>query len=160
METSMEFKEWLNQEPETKIYESPNSIEVSYSDPNVKGYIHAEKDPENNEIYRVNRVDVTPKGQGYGKKLYEIALSLATKRGVMLAPAKKYTSDSALNIWRSLYKSNVVEKIPFPAKDWGIGPRNERMLNKYTNLRLSDSSTHPPKEDIDFWSMNSGYHQK
>jgi hypothetical protein len=153
----MNFKEWLGQEIKTKINETDNLIEVSYVDQNIKGYIHAEKDNENPKIYRVNRVSVTPTGQGYGKKLYLIALNIATKKGAMLAPAKLATSDSALNIWKSLYKSSYIKKIPLSAKDWGTGPRHERVTKKYPNLRYRDISTYPPKEDLDFWILNSGY---
>lgn len=151
----MSFREWM--EPQTKVREDSDSIEVSYSDPVVKGYIHAEKDPDNPNLYRVNRVTVSPQGKGYGKRLYQMAMELATKRGAMLAPAKKQTSDSASNVWRSLYRSPGVDKTALPAGDWGIGSRHERMLKGYPQLRFADPKTHPPREDADWWSLNSGY---
>lgn len=146
--------------PKTKTYESPASVEVSYDDPNVRGYIHAERDPENPQIYRVNRVTVSPEGMGHGKRLYELALALVTKRGGMLAPAKVQTSDKATNVWRSLYGSQGVEKIPLSPKDWGMGSRHNRMMGKYPDLKYSDPSTHPPKGDAEWWMMNSGYRAK
>jgi len=149
------FREWM--QPQTKVREDSESIEVSYSDPVVKGYIHAEKDPDNPKIYRVNRVTVSPQGKGHGKRLYKIAMELATKRGAMLAPAKKQTSDSAANVWRSFYRSPDVEKAALSTGDWGVGPRHERMLKGYPALRFSDSKTHPPREDADWWALNSGY---
>ena len=156
---TMKFKEWLTEstEPNTKTHESQESVEVSYNDPNVRGYLHAERDPENPQIYRVNRVTVTPEGMGYGKKLYMLALELVSKRGGILAPAKVQTSDKALNVWRSLYKSPNIEKTPLAAKDWGIGARHERMMKAYPNLRFSNPATYPPKQDAEWWAMNSGY---
>ena len=149
------FREWM--EPKTKVYEDEKAIEVSYSDPSVRGYIHAERDPDNPSVYRVNRVTVNPQGKGYGKKLYQIALDLVTKRGGVLAPAKKQTSDSAMNVWRSLYGNSNVDKTAFATKDWGFGSRHEQMLRKYPGLRFADPKTHPPKEDADWWALNSGY---
>lgn len=154
----MNFKEWMtNQEIKTRITDTENLIEVSYVDENVKGYIHAERDNENPKIYRVNRVSVRPAGQGYGKKLYLLALNIASKKGAMLAPAKLATSDSALNVWKSLYKSNNIKKTPLSPKDWGIGPRHEKVIKKYPGLKFRNISTYPPKEDLDFWILNSGY---
>jgi hypothetical protein len=159
----MGFREWLlseSAEPKTKTYESPSVVEVSYDDPNVMGYIHAEIDPDNPQIYRVNRVKVSPEGMGHGKRLYQIALELATKRGAMLAPAKVQTSDKAIRVWNSLYRSSDTEKTPLSSKDWGMGGRHNRMMGKYPGLRYSDPSTHPPKDDSEWWSVNSGYRAK
>lgn len=147
-------------QPKTNIRQDANSVEVSYSDPEVKGYIHAERDPDNPKIYRVNRVDVTPKGKGYGKRLYKIAMDIVTDRGGVLAPAKKYTSDSAMNVWRSLYRSGDVDKSSLSSGDWGVGPRHDKMMKAYPGLRFSDVKTHPPSGDSEFWTANSGYRSR
>lgn len=144
-------------DPTIRSNETNDAIEVSYGDPRAKGYLHAQKDAENPNIYRVIRVTVTPQGMGYGKKLYIAAMRLATRKGAMLAPAKNSTSDSAVNVWKSLHKDPNIEKTPLHPRDWPESPRNQRMLARYTGLRLSDPKTHPPRNDSEFWSFNSGY---
>lgn len=151
------FIEWLTDAPEIKIFDTSNSIEVSYLEPEVRGYLHAKRDDKNPNIFRVIRVTVEPQGKGYGKKLYLAALKAAAKKGVLLAPAKNSTSDSAFNIWKSFYMSSNVEKIPLSASDWPDSPRNQNMMKKYPSLRYSDPFTYPPKSDVEFWAFNSGY---
>lgn len=137
-----------------------NMIEVSYQGPDVKGYLHAQQDNNNPKLYRVIRVTVTPQGQGYGKKLYIAAMKLATKKGNMLAPASNSTSNSAINVWNSLYKDNNIQKIPLSPNDWPESPRNQRMMQKYPNLRFKDPNTYPPKNDSEFWAFNSAYQSR
>lgn len=144
-------------EPNTTSRETGDAIEVTYEDPEAKGYIHAQKDGENPGIYRVVRVTATPQGKGYGKILYRKAMEMAAKRGAVLAPAKNSTSDSAINVWKSLYNDPTVKKSPLQPKDWPDSPRNHRMMAKYPDLRFRDPQTYPPKTDAEFWSFNSGY---
>lgn len=153
------FKNWLAEstEPFIKSYTTNDTIELSYSDPIVKGYLHAQKDIKNPQIYRVIRVTVNPTGQGYGKKLYIAAIKTVSQKGATLAPAANSTSDSAFNIWKSLYSSNDFQKIPLEAKDWPDSPRNHKMMKKYPNLRFNDVKSYPPKEDVEFWAFNSSY---
>jgi len=147
----------LTNEPQIKSNETSNGIEVSYSAPNVKGYLHAQQDNKNPKIYRVIRVTVEPKGQGYGKKLYIAAIQNVTKKGAMLTPAPNSTSDSAINVWKSLYADNDFKKISLSPSDWPESPRNQNMMRKYPNLRFKDPSTYPPQTDSEFWAFNSGY---
>lgn len=177
------FKEWLNEnelylnldepiqptqiqkptiqqfqnEPVIQSKDLGNTIEVRYPGPNVKGYLHAEQDSKNPKLYRVVRVTVDPKGQGYGKKLYIAAIKLVTQKGVMLTPANNSTSESATHIWNSLYKDPKYQKILLSPNDWPESPMNNRLMKKYPNLRFKDPNTYPPKDDIEFWSINSGY---
>jgi len=152
----MEFRDWLFSE-EIKSQESSNGFELTYSNSGVQGSIYAEKDEENPNIYRVKRVWVKPEGMGHGKKLYLAALEAVGKKGGVLAPAKNSTSDSASNVWRSLYRNQDVIKTPLNANDWPETPRNKNLLSKYNKLRFSDPQTYPPKEDSEFWTFNSGY---
>lgn len=156
----MNFKSWLLDEAAIKSNESSNSIELSYMDTVVKGYLHAQQDEQNPKLFRVIRVTVSPQGQGYGKGLYLEAIRLATKRGAMLAPAKNSTSDSAINVWRSLGADSSIEKIPLSPSDWSDSPRNQIMMKKYPELRFRDPSTYPPKSDTEFWAFNSGYRMR
>lgn len=156
------FKEWLNEiqpqnEPTIQSKDNGNMIEVSYNEPNVQGYLHAEQDTKNPKLYRVKRVTVTPQGQGYGKKLYIAAMKLATQKGAMLTSANNSTSDSAINVWKSLYKDPNIQKIPLSSNDWPESPRNQKMMQKYPSLRYKDPSTYPPQNDKEFWAFNSGY---
>lgn len=144
-------------DPPIQSRESGNAIEVSYPGPNVKGYLHAQQDNKNPKIYRVIRVTVTPQGQGYGKKLYIAAMQLVSQKGNMLAPASNSTSDSAINVWKSLYKDANIRKIPLNPNDWPESPRNQQMMKKYPNLRFKDPNTYPPQNDNEFWAFNSGY---
>lgn len=144
-------------EPAIQSKITGNTIEVSYPGPNVKGYLHAQQDNKNPNLYRVIRVTVAPQGQGYGKKLYMAAMQLTSKNGAMLAPASNSTSDSAINVWKSLYKDPNIQKTPLSPNDWPESPRNQQMMSKYPNLRFKDPNTYPPKNDIDFWAFNSGY---
>jgi hypothetical protein len=154
----MEFKEWLlYEESDMNFLKHPDGFEFTYRTPGVQGSIYAKRDSDNPDIYRVNRVWVKPEGEGYGKKLYMAALGEVTKNGGLLAPAKNSTSDSASNVWRSLYASGEVLKTPLNYKDWPITGRNNRMMSKYPNLRFSDPNTHPPRKDSEFWTFNSGY---
>lgn len=138
---------------------SNGMIEINYQSPNVKGYLHAQKDENNPNIYRVIRVTVNPQGKGYGKNLYLSAIELATKNGLMLSPAKNSTSDSAMNVWRSLYLNNNIKKTNLTPSDWPDSPRNHNMMKKYPNLRYKDPETYPPKNDIEFWTFNSAYNK-
>lgn len=144
-------------EPTIQSKDLGNTIEIKYTGPDVKGYLHAQQDNKNPKLYRVIRVTVTPQGQGYGKKLYIAAMQLLSKKGNMLAPASNSTSDSAINVWNSLYKDNNIQKIPLSPNDWPESPRNQRMTGKYPNLRFKDPNTYPPKNDTEFWALNSGY---
>lgn len=154
----MKFKEWLFKEDSgINSHESADGFELTYNVPGVQGSLYAKKDSENPSLYRVTRVWVKPEGKGHGKKLYLAALEAATKKGVMLAPAKNSTSDSAANVWRSLYGDSKISKTPLNPKDWPQTGRNNAMLSKYPNLRFSNPSTHPPKTDAEFWTFSSGY---
>lgn len=144
-------------EQEIGAHETSDGFELSLRGPEAKGSIYAKKDAENPKIYRVTRVWAEPQGKGHGKKLYMAALEFATKRGGMLAPAKNSTSDSAANVWRSLYLSGGVEKIPLRANDWTQSGRNKEMEGRYPGIRYSDPNTYPPKNDAEFWTFNSGY---
>jgi len=151
----MDFREWLDGGMGRR--EDARGFELYYVGGQAKGSLYAEKDPGNPSLYRVTRVWAKPEGMGHGKRLYMAALSMAAERGGMLAPAKNSTSDSASNVWRSLYKSAGVERVPLSARDWPETPRNSRMMMKYPGLRLSDPKTYPPAEDAEFWTFNSGY---
>ena len=150
-------QQYQNNEPNILSKDTGSMIEVSYAGPNIKGYLHAEQDGKNPKLYRVIRVTVTPQGQGYGKKLYIAAIQIASKKGAMLAPASNSTSDSAINVWKSLYKDPNVKKIPLNPNDWPESPRNQNMMKKYPNLRFRDPNTYPPQNDTEFWCFNSGY---
>jgi GNAT superfamily N-acetyltransferase len=147
----------IQNEPPIQSKDTGNMIEVGYPGPNVKGYLHAQQDSKNPKLYRVIRVTVAPQGQGYGKKLYIAAMQIATKKGAMLTSASNSTSDSATHVWNSLYKDPKYKKIPLSPNDWPETPRNNKMMSKYPNLRFKDPNTYPPKNDIEFWSVNSGY---
>lgn len=147
-------------EPPITTRISDKSIELSYNDPKVKGYLHAEVDPDNEKLFRVERVSVEPKGQGFGKKLYQKAMEVASQRNISLAPSKRSTSDSAFNVWQSMFGSENIETMPLDTKDWSTSTRSEKMQSKYPDLRYRNKSTHPPKEDTEFWSLNSAYRQK
>ena len=147
-------------EPAIQSKDNGNTIEVRYPGPNVQGYLHAEQDTKNPKLYRVKRVTVTPQGQGYGKKLYLAAMKLATQKGNMLTSASNSTSDSATNVWNSLYKDPNIQKIPLNPNDWPESPVNNRLMKKYPNLRFKDPNTYPPKNDTEFWAINSGYQAK
>lgn len=151
----MEFREWLDGGIGSR--EDASGFELYYTGGEAKGSLYAERDRSNPDLYRVTRVWAKPEGMGHGKKLYMAALGMASKRGGMLAPARNSTSDSASNVWRSLYKSAGVERVPLGSKDWPETPRNNLMLKKYPDLRLSDPKTHPPASDTEFWTFNSGY---
>lgn len=151
----MHFREWLDGGMGRR--EDARGFELYYAGGGAKGSLYAERDPGNPSLYRVTRVWAKPEGMGHGKRLYMAALSMAAERGGMLAPAKNSTSDSASNVWRSLYKSAGVERVPLSARDWPETPRNSRMMMKYPGLRLSDPKTYPPAEDAEFWTFNSGY---
>jgi len=151
------FKEWMNNQSDIKTRQMGNEFELTYQGSDATGSLYAEKDSENPGIYRVTRVWAKPQGKGHGKKLYMAALELVTKSNGVLAPAKNSTSDSAANIWRSLYGTSGVEKVPLKPNDWPATPRNNLMMNKYPNLRFNDPSTYPPKTDSEFWTFNSGY---
>lgn len=151
----MEFREWLDGGIGSR--EDASGFELYYTGGEAKGSLYAERDRSNSDLYRVTRVWAKPEGMGHGKKLYMAALGMASKRGGMLAPARNSTSDSASNVWRSLYRSAGVERVPLGSKDWPETPRNNSMLKKYAGLRLSDPKTHPPASDAEFWTFNSGY---
>lgn len=151
----MDFREWLDGEIGQR--ESAGGFELYYMGGQAKGSLHAERDPGNPSLYRVTRVWAKPEGMGHGKRLYMAALGMAAKKGGMLAPARNSTSDSASNVWRSLYKSVGVERVPLSAKDWPETPRNSQMMKKYPGLRFSDPNTYPPASDSEFWTFNSGY---
>lgn len=151
----VDFKEWMEQE--IGMHETSDGVELSYRGSEAKGSIYAKKDSENPNIYRVTRVWAEPQGKGYGKKLYMAALEFVTKKGGMLAPAKNSTSDSAANVWRSLYLSREVEKVPLRANDWTQSVRSKEMEKKYSGVRYSDPATYPPNNDVEFWTFNSGY---
>lgn len=140
-----------------KKHESSDGVELTYQGPGATGSIYAKRDPENTALYRVTRVWAKPEGQGHGKKLYMAAMEFVTAKGGMLAPAKNSTSDSASNVWRSLYASPETQKTPLHARDWPDTPRNKSMVAKYPGLRLADPGTYPPKTDAEFWAFNSGY---
>lgn len=151
----MDFREWL--EGEIGSRESSSGFEIYYTGGEAKGSLYAERDKSNPDLYRVTRVWAKPEGVGHGKKLYLSALEMASKRGGMLAPARNSTSDSASNVWRSLYRSPGVERVPLSARDWPETPRNSQMMKKYPDLRFSDKNTYPPSSDSEFWTFNSGY---
>lgn len=151
----MEFREWLDGEIGSR--ESAGGFELYYTGGQAKGSLHAERDPDNPGLYRVTRVWAKPEGMGHGKRLYMAALDAASKRGGMLAPARNSTSDSASNVWRSLYRTPGVGRVPLQAKDWPQTPRNSDRMKKYPGLRFSDPGTYPPESDAEFWTFNSGY---
>jgi hypothetical protein len=151
----MDFREWLDGVIGSR--EDASGFELYYTGGEAKGSLHAERDRSNPDLYRVTRVWAKPEGMGHGKKLYMSALGMASKRGGMLAPARNSTSDSASNVWRSLYGSAGVERVPLSARDWPETPRNSRMMGGYPGLRFSDPSTYPPGTDTEFWTFNSGY---
>lgn len=153
---SIKYQQFQN-EPVIQSKDLGNIIEVKYTGPNAKGYLHAEQDSKNPKLYRVVRVTVDPIGQGYGKKLYIAAIKLATQKGAMLTSASNSTSESATHIWKSLYKDPKYQKTSLNPNDWPESPMNNRLMKKYSNLRFKDPNTYPPKNDIEFWSVNSGY---
>ena len=144
-------------EPSIQSKDLGNTIEVRYLGTDVRGYLHAEKDNKNPKLYRVVRVAADPPRQGYGKKLYLAAIKLATQKGAMLTSANNSTSQSATHVWNSLYQNTNIQKVPLNPSDWPESPINNRLLKNYPNLRYRDPNTYPPKNDIQFWAINSGY---
>jgi len=153
----LNFKEWINNQSDIKTSQTANGFELTYQGSDATGSLHAEKDNENPSIYRVIRVWAKPQGKGYGKKLYMAALDFVTKSNGVLSPAKNSTSDSAANLWRSLYGDAGVEKFPLKPNDWAATPRNNMIIKNYPNLRYNDPNTYPPKTDSEFWTFNSSY---
>lgn len=151
----MEFREWLDGGIGSR--EDASGFELYYTGGEAKGSLYAERDRSNPDLYRVTRVWAKPEGMGHGKRLYMSALEMASKRGGMLAPARNSTSDSASNVWRSLYRTPGVERVPLAAKDWPETPMNSQRMKKYPGLRFSDPNTYPPSSDTEFWTFNSGY---
>lgn len=150
------FRTFLESEIKT-VQEDPDGIELAYHGEDVKGSIYAKRDDKNPNLYRVTRVWAKPEGMGHGKRLYMAAMEAVTRRGGMLAPAKNSTSDSAANVWKSLYASPQVEKTQLRPDDWTESGRMRQIVARYPNMRYLDPNTYPPRTDAEFWTFNSGY---
>jgi hypothetical protein len=126
-------------------------VEVSYKDLNVKGYIHAERDPENPQICRVNRVTVKPEGMGIWQEAVRARPRTGSPKGrtKALPCAQIQTSDKALTVWPPLYRRRreCQKKYSLAVERLGLGAVNERMTNAYRNLKAGSNPENTPAEN-------------
>lgn len=131
-----------------KVTDSNERITVTF-DGEVKGMLDCQRIP-NSTVMIVESSSAT---KGYGPVMYDIAMELATRRGLSLTSDRKRVSDDAFALWKFYHDNRPdVEKVQLEPQDWYMGERADKLLSEMTE----DPATWPDKSDP-IWVLWTGY---
>ncbi len=134
-----------------KVTDSDQRITIAF-DGEVKGMIDCQRIP-NSQVMVVESSSATG---GIGPVMYDIAMELATTRGLWLTSDRKRVSDDAFALWEFYAKNRPdVERTELKPHEWYEGARAEKAFSEMTE----DPATWPDKSDP-IWVLWSGYRKK
>ena len=129
------------------VVEDGNMINAGYIKNNTRaGYATAYK--MRDYLYYVGLSSAT---SGYGPRLYDVLMEMATEKGAMLTSDRSMVSGDAKRVWGYYFKNRSdVKKTPLKPSDW---TRNEALIDPKL---YGKEETWPPADDP-AWTLQTGY---
>jgi TP901 family phage tail tape measure protein len=88
---------------------------------------------------------------GYGPRLYDVLMEMATEKGAMLTSDRSMVSGDAKRVWEYYFNNRSdVKKTPLKPSDW---TRNEALIDPKL---YGKEETWPPADDP-VWTLQTGY---